>query len=1198
MTTPSPRDKKTNFGKLFSGVSAAALFLGVFGGTARAAASSVTTNNTTIMVTGTASNSDLTLAGIDEVVVAGNGGLLKILNNGTVDVNMLATGDFNVDATAYGLRQWFYGTMTSTAAAVTISATNASSAVIDVQGTASGTGIDLRLRGVSQLNFSSGANGGDIGLSVDNSGSISVAGLGKGTGTDVYATGINQTNYVVGSTVGNVSLTASNAGTVDVVASATGQGGTQRATGINQFNYVSSADMGTVELNAMNDGTINVTVHAAESGAALANGIEQGFSAESNAGVGDVDLLIDNSGDLNVSAAASGSSPYLVVQGISQNAFVWDSAEAGNLTISASNSGSIDVVGSVIGDDPTAWASGILQYNVTTGNVALGDVSYSINNSGNLKVLLQGTASGTGTQSATVSAFGAVQVARGTASGSIDMSLINENDALLKVTAGANATGVSGATRAYASASAVGVRQRNGSTNQPNAAFTFSNSGAVHAAAQATATGAVTSNTAMASAVGYSVVAGATNQAAALDVANDGTLTVKATANATNAVANATGMVFNAAVLTGTVSNSGKITVTASAPSGSAHAIGVQFNGDVNTVTFTNTGEINVLAKGSTTATGIGFGASTNFANTATPSISDVITIVNDGGSISAMIDSGGTLDYGTAINALGAPSPVMIDLQGGGSVAGNILIDNDDSIFVNNGKTFFEGTVNGNATLEGALTVGSSGTFSMAVGSSSQEAKVFVDTYTQTSTGTLTYTIDTSTTMLGLIRANVADIDGAFQLNLMPGLYGDTITFSDVIAASTLNGEFNSALLNTNSVFFEVTPVYPGDDTVDIVLTRNAFNSLAGLTQNQMSIADVLENTYSTTLTGEYGDLVQELLVLDATDFAAGVDMLHGAEHAQNERALLSSFQGMKSAITNRVNVGPYWTRSGKDVIKRGDMTFWASANSGWGKNDGDAEASGFDESDSSFYAGFDLAPTTSAVFGAAVGYFKNDLTFDNGNLSKNHGVQFSLYGYHDVGRLYLRGLASYGKYKAETARAINIGSFHDAGFGNYDVTAFSFDAELGRRFTIARNTRLTPFVGITYDSVKMDAFTETGLGDLNLMLPKNSTNAMRADFGARFSSAFILGSGGLFVPEISVAYENNFGDQVIGVDAAFAGVPNSDFHVLGADVSSGSLIADLAMTLVSKGGLELRVHYNGRFNSQYRENSAGIRLTILFDN
>lgn len=1162
--------------------------------------------------------------------VASNSAGASLVNSGIIDVDAFARetccGTAHAFATAVGASLVVNGTTAATNVAVAV--TNSTSGVISVNATAFAGTVNnsatafANPRGVVQT----AAGGLNVSASLTNNGLIDVQGQATAVATSGSAWGsVNPLG------IGQF-LTASNGATnlsANFVNSSSGVfriKGDVNAVGTANATAVFTDFSGLVQRVTTN-GTTNISLGITNSGLidfdimANASGNVAGASAGGHLAIAQtvhglafpdgpstIDFTNNSSGSIlvNMDAAAIGGASATAdagMRGIVQSG----EGEASENLISFSNAGTISFeANGNASASGTAWGKGHvtgLDQRARDGGVT----NISANNNGSFNILVSASAQGGNSARGNLGINGVFQSVSATSLGSANVSFANSTSGSFNLTGNLQAIGTGSATNASAFGDVEGVRQGLRITSISTGNFAFTNSGNFNVEINVSASGGIASNTATASAVGYIVRAGTGGQTANLNVVNSGTLNVKAVANASNAVANATGLRFTINVLDGTVVNSGTLNVTASAPGGSAKAIGIAFNSSNNGVNLTNTGSINVLAIGSTTATAVKF--TTAGALLGGIPVSKTHVFTNNGGTISAILNNNGTLSHGVAINAQHSPhvflSPIQINLEGGGSIFGDIKLSEDDSILVRNGSTFFDGQINGTTTLNqfasttvyGALTVASGGTLTLQVGAVSSEANIYVDTYTQTSTGTLSFNITPATTKLGMIHANVANLNGTVNVNIAPGLYGNSTTFSDVVAASTLNGTWSSVTTNTNSAFLSLAASLPGDGTADLILTRNAFNSLGGLTMNQNAVATGIETSYNVNLTGPYGTMVQELLFMNAATYTAAIEQLHGSEHPQIANSLLYSFNSLNSAISDRVNVGPYRTRGDSgDIIQRGDISFWARASIGFGDNDGDVEAPGFDQDVNAYHAGIDYAAGTDTILGFAAGYYKNELDFTNGNTAQEDGVQLAIYAHHDIRDWYLRGVFGYGLYDGESRRAISVGTIAGTALGMYDVKAISFFGEFGHRIEVNPGVFVTPYGALSYASVKMDAFSETGVGAANLAFPEQKVKAWMGDLGARFSTSVDVGNGGLFIPEFSVAWSHNFGDERVALNTGFSGVSTSNFTVVGSHVSSESILVNAGLTFATAGGIEIKGEYNGRFNSQYKENSFAIRLSLLF--
>ena len=318
---------------------------------------------------------------------------------------------------------------------------------------------------------------------------------------------------------------------------------------------------------------------------------------------------------------------------------------------------------------------------------------------------------------------------------------------------------------------------------------------------------------------------------------------------------------------------------------------------------------------------------------------------------------------------------------------------------------------------------------------------------------------------------------------------------------------------------------------------------------QNQNAVAGALENTYSTSLTGPYAALVQDLLFLDANSFQAAVEQLNGAEYAQNLYSNLGSMALLNYSINDRMNAGPIASsnRQNSTLIQRGDVAIWAGAQRVWGEVDGDAEAAGYDQTQTAFYAGIDYAASNNFLIGFVAGYYDNELRFNNGNRKDEDGVQLGLYAAYDTQKFYLRGIGGYASYNADSVRNISFGSTVGTNFGTYDSNVLSFKVETGRRIKIGNDAYFTPYGGISYAKAENDAFTETGLAPSALSASSNEAKSFMSDLGARLTAAFAAGQNSKWIVEFGGVWQHEFKDNPINFTNSFAGVPGDCFRLFG---------------------------------------------------
>ena len=645
-------------------------------------------------------------------------------------------------------------------------------------------------------------------------------------------------------------------------------------------------------------------------------------------------------------------------------------------------------------------------------------------------------------------------------------------------------------------------------------------------------------------------------------------------------------------------------------------------------VNISNTGLVHAYAPDSSaSATGIGVTAAE--AN-----------ITNRGGTIWAgfSTDGGATIHRGVAIETI---NPAVIQLQGteaDGHIYGDINIGSGTTIETTQGKTWFEGTING---AEGALGVFGGGELVLCqegwIKSCDPDAwdanwdpqegadkpsLVVIDTFSMRSDGTISpqLTPRTASGTYPQVFAKTANLRGALEAQYLPGFYTDKFDYDNVIKAGSRIGTFEK--VGDNSLLLNTEAVYEGNN-VDLSVTRTAFNEVSGLTKNQGAVAGGIEHIYSElpdpdvnpATTTPFDQTVAKLFTIDnKQSYRAVLDQLTGAQYAQELQSVVWSLRPLNLAITDRMDCtlndsnvgpvakGPYSNNLGAyrpyGCFKPGQVQAWARAWGGWNNNDGDINAPGYDETQWGIWGGADYAVTDAVFVGFAGGFSSSLMDFERfggaGASIKYDGGQIAGYGAWDNGVWYNRAIVSAGFYSGESHRSFAFESPAVATNGSPDADAVSFYNELGGRIRVGPNVTLTPFLGIIIASADLDSFTERD--------PQKTGTALRVSHSDANSVASILGvrfnnSWGAFKSEVALGWEHEFDDTFQTVDASFAAAPSgSNFKVIGADLGDDALAVDVGTSYTLGPSSDLSVRYVGRFLEDYDAQSVMGRWTYKF--
>ncbi len=223
--------------------------------------------------------------------------------------------------------------------------------------------------------------------------------------------------------------------------------------------------------------------------------------------------------------------------------------------------------------------------------------------------------------------------------------------------------------------------------------------------------------------------------------------------------------------------------------------------------------------------------------------------------------------------------------------------------------------------------------------------------------------------------------------------------------------------------------------------------------------------------------------------------------------------------------------TKQRVGVFINGDLNF--------GNQDNSATKSGYEFANTGVTAGIDYRVTNNATLGVAVGYTANNTNLNN-NLGKiqidSTGV--SVYGSVVQNSFYADGVVSYGRNNFNITRKI--------AFDNRTATA----SPAGNQFSVAANTGYNiksgnasfgPTVGVRYNRVDIDSYTEKDAGSLNMNVKDQKAESVVMSLGAEASYRIKAGDGAV-IPYIRATYEHEFANdsrEIVTEMASQPGIP-----------------------------------------------------------
>jgi uncharacterized protein with beta-barrel porin domain len=395
-----------------------------------------------------------------------------------------------------------------------------------------------------------------------------------------------------------------------------------------------------------------------------------------------------------------------------------------------------------------------------------------------------------------------------------------------------------------------------------------------------------------------------------------------------------------------------------------------------------------------------------------------------------------------------------------------------------------------------------------------------------------------------------------------------DALTRNERAVATCLDGLYNRASGDLVSVFDEL--MKNSDDAT----ARSAFNQMAGASHTVYPLLDAQRQSL----------LFQTLFPrnsLPAQETAQAA--LFGQSRLQlamNGNGLSDFAAGASSLGKAGLTLSPgFWIRGFGAFVRGNEIDI----------------ASRYDSVIAGAMAGMDFSVTANLRAGAALGYAKTTMTGrDLPDSGKEDSIQIALYGSYTTGKWYADAALAYSDNSYETSRAIAFGNLSRAAsgsYGGYDVSGF---AEGGYRASLW-GFDLVPLASVLAIRHHRDAFTETQADSLNLEAETGDVNFLKGYLGVRLARTFLPSETFSLIPEFSVRWVHEFGNEETTLNARFAGAPfGSSFTVYSDVMERDSGLFSLGLTGKTNDNWSFYLAYNCELNVQQITHaaSAGVRV------
>jgi len=665
----------------------------------------------------------------------------------------------------------------------------------------------------------------------------------------------------------------------------------------------------------------------------------------------------------------------------------------------------------------------------------------------------------------------------------------------------------------------------------------------------------------------------------AATVNNTGTISGSINLLGANDIVNNQGGTINGAVALGAGNNtltinSGAVNGAVSAGAGDdtlAVTSGGLLNGNVNLGDGNNTATINASTLAGNLLTGIG---------------NDTLNLTN------ATVS--GSIDLGTGTNVVNISGSTPFATRGTISGTGTLNISNSD-VSINHAVTGItnlnsnsRGVVrfNVDTALSGALT--SSGTVHIGAGK--------------------TVTASTANLSDGLLKVDVASASQAGKLVLTAGTMvsnsqiqinllgnsnianGTSFTVVDGATATTTSATLANA---AREGIFTYTLSRGGNVSSDLIVTigRVSASSVIGGAGNK-ALANAFESLSSAQVTGTLATLQSQLNTAKTSDAVSQIFESLNPGLSGVGAASLGVTNATGGQISNRLASLRSGVATGSEAAQN---HVWAEGFGVVGNQDNKDGSFGYETNGGGITFGADTDNLVEGMnVGSAFSYGKTNVEAKSANSNKTNidSYVLSAYAGKKLGNdIFVNGQAALGLNKYDLKRDIvGVGTAK----ASPDGWQASLKGEVGRDYK-AGAWKVTPLAGAQYTYLKVDKYTETGVGAAGLKVDPKKLNALDLSLGGRVGYDIDVECGGVLTPVLRTAVSSRVGDTGMNSTNQFIG-GGSSFATPGIKADRTSLNVGTGLTFATAGDAEFSADYDAKLNKNAADHAFKLKVRMPF--
>ena len=395
------------------------------------------------------------------------------------------------------------------------------------------------------------------------------------------------------------------------------------------------------------------------------------------------------------------------------------------------------------------------------------------------------------------------------------------------------------------------------------------------------------------------------------------------------------------------------------------------------------------------------------------------------------------------------------------------------------------------------------------------------------------------------------------------------TVNLSNQFTTGTVTLLENTADLDaTDIASFTVTDTALVDYTLGAHATDASVIDITASKRTTAGIASYLN--MSSSQTAALGQITSALAsgdaaastAIDAVLVSGGSSAVNAVEQLNPDTvsangAALAAVNGANNVISSRqANTRIAFNATGNQSgVSTGDhaddLVVWAQIFGSSATQDKVGTIDGYDADSQGLALGWET-DKSGDLMGLSVSY--SDADVDGKSASASHtdttAVQVSAYGTYGKSTDWMIGYASGNN---DTRRTINFGGLSRTASGKYDNDVVTAKAGYSFASSETGGWTMTPKVDASYTNIDNDGYTETGAGNLNLVVADSSNDILTARAGAEFTQQAVDGDT-VTVSRVDIMAGYDLKNDAVTTTSTFTG-GGSSFTTKGADPEKASL-------------------------------------------